>query len=101
MNTTINKTAKMIQVGDFIALKLCTTRLNDKYSKVLKEHDNKPRLCDVSEKKFIESNTEVLAKVFFRNSDGCKIVELLCADGNSYRFGSDATRIITMNGTPS
>ena len=98
MITTTNKTAKMIQVGDHLALKFCSTWLNDRNSLVVNEQDNKPRICDTREKKFIQESTEVLTKEFIDSGWGNKkIAVLTCADGNTYKLYSDASRIITVN----
>jgi hypothetical protein len=97
MIATTNKTAKMIQVGDLLALKFCSTWLNDRNSLVVNEQDGKPRICDTREKKFIEGSTEVISKEYGTTDWERKFAYLTCADGNTYRLYSDASRIITVN----
>ena len=97
MIATTNKTAKMIQVGDLIALKFCSTWLNERHTLVVNEQDNKPRICDPSEKKFIQEATEVLSKEIIVNDWNKKVAVLTCADGNTYTFYADQRRIVTVN----
>ena len=97
MIATTNKTAKMIQVGDLVALKFCSTWLNTRHQLVVNEQDNQPRICDPSEKKFIQEATEVLTKEFITTDWGKKVAVLTCADGNTYKFYADQRRIVTVN----
>jgi hypothetical protein len=96
MIQTGTKTANMIQIGDHVALKFCSTWLNEKNQLVEREYDNQPRICYAKEKAFVQESSQVIAKDFVTKENGKKVAVLTCADGNTYRFHADQSRIIVI-----